>query len=81
MNYYLYVQSYHSGIPAKDRSRVQDLFCSNKIKVVRSLIILYWPGLLGCLGFILFYTICLGLLTCMFLFMEGCCNCSIRNGT
>ncbi|XP_042048667.1 ATP-dependent DNA helicase Q-like 5 isoform X1 [Salvia splendens] len=27
-------RSYHSGIPAKDRSRVQDLFCSNKIKVV-----------------------------------------------
>ncbi|KZV40014.1 ATP-dependent DNA helicase Q-like 5-like [Dorcoceras hygrometricum] len=27
-------KSYHSGIPAKDRSRTQDLFCSNKIKVV-----------------------------------------------
>ncbi|XP_031268019.1 ATP-dependent DNA helicase Q-like 5 [Pistacia vera] len=27
-------KSYHSGIPAKDRSRVQDLFCSNKIRVV-----------------------------------------------
>ncbi|XP_073145209.1 ATP-dependent DNA helicase Q-like 5 isoform X2 [Henckelia pumila] len=27
-------KSYHSGIPAKDRSRVQELFCSNKIRVV-----------------------------------------------
>ncbi|KAL1550432.1 ATP-dependent DNA helicase Q5 [Salvia divinorum] len=27
-------RSYHSGMPAKDRSRVQDLFCSNKIRVV-----------------------------------------------
>ncbi|XP_073059214.1 ATP-dependent DNA helicase Q-like 5 [Primulina eburnea] len=27
-------KSYHSGIPAKDRSRIQDLFCSNKIRVV-----------------------------------------------
>ncbi|KAJ0037561.1 hypothetical protein Pint_23667 [Pistacia integerrima] len=27
-------KSYHSGIPAKDRSHVQDLFCSNKIRVV-----------------------------------------------
>ncbi|KAF9602922.1 hypothetical protein IFM89_032804 [Coptis chinensis] len=26
--------SYHSGIPAKDRSRTQELFCSNKIRVV-----------------------------------------------
>ncbi|KDO82002.1 hypothetical protein CISIN_1g0363782mg, partial [Citrus sinensis] len=28
------VKSYHSGIPAKDRSRIQELFCSNKIRVV-----------------------------------------------
>ncbi|XP_068327959.1 ATP-dependent DNA helicase Q-like 5 [Pyrus communis] len=27
-------KSYHSGIPAKDRSRVQELFFSNKIRVV-----------------------------------------------
>ncbi|GMH01518.1 hypothetical protein Nepgr_003357 [Nepenthes gracilis] len=27
-------KSYHSGIPAKDRSRIQALFCSNKIRVV-----------------------------------------------
>ncbi|KAK4763657.1 hypothetical protein SAY87_013095 [Trapa incisa] len=27
-------KSYHSNIPAKDRSRIQDLFCSNKIRVV-----------------------------------------------
>ncbi|PIN26121.1 ATP-dependent DNA helicase [Handroanthus impetiginosus] len=27
-------KSYHSGIPSKDRSRIQDLFCSNKIRVV-----------------------------------------------
>ncbi|KAH6797784.1 DEAD/DEAH box RNA helicase family protein [Perilla frutescens var. hirtella] len=27
-------KSYHSGIPAKDRSRIQDSFCSNKIRVV-----------------------------------------------
>ncbi|OMO60435.1 hypothetical protein CCACVL1_24169 [Corchorus capsularis] len=27
-------KSYHSGMPAKDRSRVQELFCANKIKVV-----------------------------------------------
>ncbi|OVA15382.1 Helicase [Macleaya cordata] len=27
-------KSYHSGIPAKDRSRIQELFCSNKIRVV-----------------------------------------------
>ncbi|XP_031384667.1 ATP-dependent DNA helicase Q-like 5 [Punica granatum] len=27
-------KSYHSSIPAKDRSRIQDLFCSNKIRVV-----------------------------------------------
>ncbi|ERN13658.1 ATP-dependent DNA helicase Q-like 5 isoform X1 [Amborella trichopoda] len=27
-------KSYHSGIPTKDRNRVQELFCSNKIKVV-----------------------------------------------
>ncbi|KAL0336006.1 UNVERIFIED_CONTAM: ATP-dependent DNA helicase Q-like 5 [Sesamum radiatum] len=27
-------KSYHSGIPAKDRSRVQDLFCANRIRVV-----------------------------------------------
>ncbi|GER25371.1 ATP-dependent DNA helicase family protein [Striga asiatica] len=27
-------KSYHSGIPANDRSRVQDLFCSNRIRVV-----------------------------------------------
>ncbi|KAG5521911.1 hypothetical protein RHGRI_034211 [Rhododendron griersonianum] len=26
--------SYHGGIPYKDRSRVQELFCSNKIRVV-----------------------------------------------
>ncbi|KAG8365941.1 hypothetical protein BUALT_Bualt17G0024300 [Buddleja alternifolia] len=27
-------KSYHSGIPAKDRTRVQELFCSNKMRVV-----------------------------------------------
>ncbi|KAK4779624.1 hypothetical protein SAY87_015730 [Trapa incisa] len=27
-------KSYHSSIPANDRSRTQDLFCSNKIRVV-----------------------------------------------
>ncbi|KAA8529737.1 hypothetical protein F0562_034163 [Nyssa sinensis] len=27
-------KSYHSSIPAKDRSRTQELFCSNKIRVV-----------------------------------------------
>nr|XP_048318330.1 ATP-dependent DNA helicase Q-like 5 isoform X1 [Ziziphus jujuba var. spinosa] len=27
-------KSYHSGIPAKDRSRTQELFCDNKIRVV-----------------------------------------------
>jgi len=27
-------QSYHSGMLTKDRSRVQTLFCSNKIRVV-----------------------------------------------
>ncbi|XP_068665457.1 ATP-dependent DNA helicase Q-like 5 [Aristolochia californica] len=27
-------KSYHSGLPAKDRSQVQELFCSNKIRVV-----------------------------------------------
>ncbi|KAL0421529.1 UNVERIFIED_CONTAM: ATP-dependent DNA helicase Q-like 5 [Sesamum latifolium] len=27
-------KSYHSGIPAKDRSRVQDYFCANRIRVV-----------------------------------------------
>ncbi|KAL9688103.1 hypothetical protein QQ045_032517 [Rhodiola kirilowii] len=27
-------KSYHSGIPARDRNRTQELFCSNKIKVV-----------------------------------------------
>ncbi|KAL8520123.1 hypothetical protein ACS0TY_010883 [Phlomoides rotata] len=27
-------KSYHSGIPAKDRNRVQELFCKNKIRVV-----------------------------------------------
>ncbi|KAF5189700.1 Atp-dependent dna helicase [Thalictrum thalictroides] len=27
-------KSYHSSIPAKDRNRTQELFCSNKIKVV-----------------------------------------------
>ncbi|KAI3467672.1 hypothetical protein Pfo_024335 [Paulownia fortunei] len=27
-------KSYHSGIPAKDRRRIQDLFCSNRIRVV-----------------------------------------------
>ncbi|XP_078435149.1 DEAD/DEAH box RNA helicase family protein [Wolffia australiana] len=27
-------KSYHSGIPAKNRSRTQDLFCLNKIRVV-----------------------------------------------
>ncbi|KAL6562719.1 hypothetical protein OROGR_003726 [Orobanche gracilis] len=30
----IYAKSYHSGIPAKDRSRIQDLFCSNRIRVV-----------------------------------------------
>lgn len=35
----LYVsQSYHSAIPAKDRNRVQELFCSNRIRVVRKLL-------------------------------------------
>ncbi|KAL6650932.1 hypothetical protein ACP70R_009857 [Stipagrostis hirtigluma subsp. patula] len=28
------VKSYHSGLPMKNRSRVQELFCSNKIRVV-----------------------------------------------
>ncbi|KAL3835665.1 hypothetical protein ACJIZ3_010401 [Penstemon smallii] len=27
-------KSYHSGIPAKDRIRIQEMFCSNKIRVV-----------------------------------------------
>lgn len=27
-------KSYHSGIPAKDRTRIQELFCSNKIRVI-----------------------------------------------
>ncbi|KAK4551881.1 hypothetical protein RGQ29_032243 [Quercus rubra] len=27
-------KSYHSGIPAKNRSRTQELFCSNKIRVI-----------------------------------------------
>ncbi|KAK9050905.1 hypothetical protein SSX86_027530 [Deinandra increscens subsp. villosa] len=27
-------KSYHSGIPAKDRRRAQELFCSNKIRVI-----------------------------------------------
>ncbi|KAG2706735.1 hypothetical protein I3760_05G116400 [Carya illinoinensis] len=27
-------KSYHGGIPAKDRTRTQELFCSNKIRVV-----------------------------------------------
>ncbi|WOL14351.1 ATP-dependent DNA helicase Q-like 5 [Canna indica] len=27
-------KAYHSGIPAKNRSRIQELFCSNKIRVV-----------------------------------------------
>ncbi|KAJ6771511.1 ATP-DEPENDENT DNA HELICASE Q4 [Salix koriyanagi] len=27
-------KSYHSSIPSKDRSRIQELFCSNKIRVV-----------------------------------------------
>ncbi|KAJ0495501.1 putative DNA helicase [Helianthus annuus] len=27
-------KSYHSGIPAKDRRRTQELFCSNKIRVI-----------------------------------------------
>ncbi|KAL7135042.1 hypothetical protein ABFS83_11G066500 [Erythranthe nasuta] len=27
-------KSYHSGIPSKDRSRVQELFCANKVRVV-----------------------------------------------
>lgn len=30
------LQSYHSGIPAKDRNRIQELFCSNKLRVVRN---------------------------------------------
>ncbi|CAL5354512.1 unnamed protein product [Camellia sinensis] len=28
--------SYHSGIPSKDRSCIQESFCSNKIRVVRN---------------------------------------------
>ncbi|KAJ4710900.1 DNA helicase, ATP-dependent [Melia azedarach] len=31
---YCKFQNYHSGIPAKDRSRIQELFSSNKIRVV-----------------------------------------------
>ncbi|KAF8040858.1 hypothetical protein BT93_B2936 [Corymbia citriodora subsp. variegata] len=27
-------KSYHSGIPTKDRTRIQELFCSNKIRVI-----------------------------------------------
>ncbi|XP_048135916.1 ATP-dependent DNA helicase Q-like 5 isoform X3 [Rhodamnia argentea] len=27
-------KSYHSGIPTKDRARIQELFCSNKIRVI-----------------------------------------------
>ncbi|KAL3649864.1 hypothetical protein CASFOL_006267 [Castilleja foliolosa] len=33
-DYSISAKSYHSGIPAKDRGRIQDLFCSNKIRVV-----------------------------------------------
>ncbi|TXG56101.1 hypothetical protein EZV62_017414 [Acer yangbiense] len=33
-DYNISSKSYHSGIPAKDRRRVQELFCSNKIRVV-----------------------------------------------
>ncbi|KAK2636714.1 hypothetical protein Ddye_031506 [Dipteronia dyeriana] len=33
-DYNISSKSYHSGIPAKDRCRVQELFCSNKIRVV-----------------------------------------------
>ncbi|GFP95560.1 ATP-dependent DNA helicase q-like 5 [Phtheirospermum japonicum] len=33
-DYSIAAKSYHSGIPAKDRGRIQDLFCSNKIRVV-----------------------------------------------
>ncbi|KAJ3675445.1 hypothetical protein LUZ60_004487 [Juncus effusus] len=27
-------KGYHSGLPSKERSRIQDLFCSNKIRVI-----------------------------------------------
>lgn len=47
-NTVLFLQSYHSGIPAKDRNRIQDLFCSNKIKVVKLLSLSF--QLLGLLG-------------------------------
>lgn len=30
----IHAKCYHGGIPAKDRKRTQDLFCSNKIRVV-----------------------------------------------
>ncbi|PIA51330.1 hypothetical protein AQUCO_01100275v1 [Aquilegia coerulea] len=33
-DYNISAKSYHSSIPAKDRNRTQELFCSNKIKVV-----------------------------------------------
>ncbi|XP_062110601.1 ATP-dependent DNA helicase Q-like 5 isoform X2 [Humulus lupulus] len=33
-DYNISAKSYHSGIPAKDRSRIQELFCTNKIRVV-----------------------------------------------
>ncbi|GAV85456.1 DEAD domain-containing protein/Helicase_C domain-containing protein, partial [Cephalotus follicularis] len=33
-DYNINAKSYHSGIPAMDRGRVQELFCSNKIRVV-----------------------------------------------
>ncbi|KAL5552500.1 hypothetical protein UlMin_039901 [Ulmus minor] len=33
-DYNIPAKSYHSGIPAKDRSRIQESFCANKIRVV-----------------------------------------------
>ncbi|KAF3431093.1 hypothetical protein FNV43_RR25823 [Rhamnella rubrinervis] len=33
-DYNISAKSYHSGIPAKDRSRTQESFCANKIRVV-----------------------------------------------
>lgn len=30
----IHAKSYHSGLPAKDRRKTQDMFCSNKLRVV-----------------------------------------------
>lgn len=30
----IHAKSYHSGLPAKDRKQTQDMFCSNKLRVV-----------------------------------------------